>query len=133
MATTLKDVADHAGVSIKTVSNVVNNHPHISERMRSRVQASLDTLGYRPNLAARQLKHGRGGFIALAVAVIGTRWGEFTPDTRPDLYEQPGRFLRDTLQAWVGGATGLGQGNYNAGAAPVTAVVWVIRTLGAPA
>ncbi len=67
MATTLKDVADHAGVSIKTVSNVVNNHPHISERMRSRVQASLDTLGYRPNLAARQLKHGRGGFIALAV------------------------------------------------------------------
>lgn len=73
------------------------------------------------------------GFIALAVAVIGTRWGEFTPDTRPDLYEQPGRFLNDTLQAWVGGATGLGQGNFNAGAAPVAVVVWVIRTLGAPA
>lgn len=67
MATTLKDVAQHAGVSIKTVSNVVNNHPNISARMRSRVQASLDVLGYRPNLAARQLKHGRGGFIALAV------------------------------------------------------------------
>ena len=73
------------------------------------------------------------GFVALAVAVIGTRWGEFTPDTRPDLYEQPGRFLRDTLQAWVGGATGLGQGNFNAGAAPVAVVVWVIRALGAPA
>ena len=67
MATTLKDVAEHAGVSVKTVSNVVNNHPNISDRMRLRVQASLDTLGYRPNLAARQLKHGRGGFIALAV------------------------------------------------------------------
>lgn len=67
MAITLKDVADHAGVSVKTVSNVVNNHPNISARMRSRVQSSLDTLGYRPNLAARQLKHGRGGFIALAV------------------------------------------------------------------
>ncbi len=67
MATTLKDVAEHAGVSVKTVSNVVNNHPNISDRMRSRVQASLDTLAYRPNLAARQLKHGRGGFIALAV------------------------------------------------------------------
>lgn len=67
MATTLKDVAQHAGVSVKTVSNVVNDHPNISPKMRSRVQESLDALGYRPNLAARQLKHGRGGFIALAV------------------------------------------------------------------
>ncbi|RMB62024.1 LacI family DNA-binding transcriptional regulator [Tessaracoccus antarcticus] len=67
MATTLKDVAEHAGVSVKTVSNVVNARPNISATMRSRVQASLDALGYRPNLAARQLKHGRGGFIALAV------------------------------------------------------------------
>ncbi|MGV8845246.1 LacI family DNA-binding transcriptional regulator [Tessaracoccus sp.] len=67
MATTLKDVAHHAGVSVKTVSNVVNGHPHISSAMRTRVEASLAVLGYRPNLAARQLKHGRGGFIALAV------------------------------------------------------------------
>ncbi len=67
MAITLKDVAEHAGVSVKTVSNVVNNRPNISARMRSLVQSSLDALGYRPNLAARQLKHGRGGFIALAV------------------------------------------------------------------
>ncbi|MEO6989841.1 MAG: alpha-(1-_3)-arabinofuranosyltransferase family protein, partial [Aquihabitans sp.] len=73
------------------------------------------------------------GFVALAAAVIGTRWGVFTPDTRPDLYEQPGRFLSDAMQAWVGGATGLGQGNFNAGAAPVAVVVWVIRTLGSPA
>lgn len=67
MATTLRDVALHARVSVKTVSNVVNNHPNISTLMRRRVQHSLDTLGYRPNLAARQLKHGRGGLIALAV------------------------------------------------------------------
>lgn len=71
------------------------------------------------------------GFVALAGAVIGTRWGVFTPDTRPDLYEQPGRFLRQSVEAWVGGATGLGQGNFNAGAAPVAAVVWVLRALGA--
>lgn len=74
-----------------------------------------------------------GGSILLAVAVIGTRWGVFTPDTRPDLYQAPGSFLRSTVQAWVGGASGLGQGNFNAGAAPVAAVLWVIRTLGAPA
>lgn len=63
----LKDVAEHAGVSVKTVSNVVNDYTHVSPAMRARVQASLDALGYRPNLAARQLKHGRGGFITLAV------------------------------------------------------------------
>lgn len=67
MATTLKDVARHAGVSVKTVSNVVNDYLHISAPMRLRVQASLDELGYLPNIAARQLKQGRGGFIALSV------------------------------------------------------------------
>lgn len=67
MPVRLKDVAQHAGVSVKTVSNVVNDHPNVSVAMRERVQASLTQLGYRPNLAARQLKHGRGGFIALAV------------------------------------------------------------------
>lgn len=74
-----------------------------------------------------------GGALALTAAVIGTRWGVFTPDTRPDLYQNPAAFLRSTVQAWVGGASGLGQGNFNAGAAPVAAAVWVIRTLGAPA
>jgi arabinofuranan 3-O-arabinosyltransferase len=71
------------------------------------------------------------GAVALAAAVIATRWGDFTPDTRPDVYQQPGRFLSSTVQAWVGGSSGLGQGNFNAGAAPVAAVVWVIRALGA--
>jgi arabinofuranan 3-O-arabinosyltransferase len=66
------------------------------------------------------------------VAVVATRWGVFTPDTRPDLYQDPGGFLSSTVQAWVDGASGLGQGNFNSGAAPVAVVVWVIRTLGAP-
>lgn len=73
------------------------------------------------------------GALVLGAAVVGTRWGVFTPDTRPDLYQNPAGFLRSTVQAWVGGSSGLGQGNFNAGAAPVAAVVWVIRTLGAPA
>ncbi len=73
--------------------------------------------------------------LALAVSwvVVTTRWGTFTPDTRPDLYQDPGRFLASSVQAWVGGASGLGQSNFNAGAAPVALVVWVIRALGAPA
>ncbi|MFK5584076.1 LacI family DNA-binding transcriptional regulator [Serinicoccus sp. LYQ131] len=67
MPVRLKDVAQHAGVSVKTVSNVVNEHPNVSVGMREKVRAALLELGYRPNLAARQLKHGRGGFITLAV------------------------------------------------------------------
>ncbi len=73
------------------------------------------------------------GLLAAAVGgvVVASSWGIFTPDTRPDLYQDPGRFLSSSVQAWVGGATGLGQSNFNAGAAPVAAVVWVIRALGA--
>jgi DNA-binding LacI/PurR family transcriptional regulator len=56
---------------MKTVSNVVRNRPHVSERMRERVQRAIDELGYRPNLVARRLATGRTGFIALAFADVG--------------------------------------------------------------
>ena len=68
--------------------------------------------------------------VAVTAVVVGTRWGVFTPDTRPDLYQNPGRFLASSIQAWVGGANGLGQSNFNAGAAPVAVVVWFIRLFG---
>ena len=79
-----------------------------------------------------KLEWGLLGGLAVAVTavVIGTRWGVFTPDTRPDLYQNPGRFLASSVQAWVGGANGLGQSNFNAGAAPVAVVVWFIRLFG---
>lgn len=66
----LADVAAHAGVSMKTVSNVVHDYPHVTPAMRARVQASIDALGYRPNLTARRLATGRTGMIALAVPEI---------------------------------------------------------------
>lgn len=67
MSVRLKDVAAHAGVSVKTVSNVVNDYPFVSAALRSRVQASLDELGYQPNVTARSLRTGRTGMIGLAV------------------------------------------------------------------
>jgi DNA-binding LacI/PurR family transcriptional regulator len=67
----LKDVAGRAGVSIKTVSNVVNNYPHVAPAMRARVQKAIDELGYMPNLTARHLRKGRTGIIALAVPELG--------------------------------------------------------------
>ncbi|HEX5202741.1 MAG TPA: LacI family DNA-binding transcriptional regulator, partial [Actinoplanes sp.] len=63
----LKDVAARAGVSIKTVSNVVNGYVHVAPETRARVQAAIDALGYVPNAAARRLRGGRSGVIALAV------------------------------------------------------------------
>jgi DNA-binding LacI/PurR family transcriptional regulator len=66
----LKQVALHAGVSVKTVSNVVRGTVRVSPSTRERVEASLAELGYRPNLSARQLRQGRTGVVALAVPAL---------------------------------------------------------------
>ena len=63
---TLQDVAEHAGVSMKTVSNVVRGYRHVSDAMRTRVQASVDALGYRPNVSGRRLATGRTDMLAFA-------------------------------------------------------------------
>ncbi|MGC4803896.1 LacI family DNA-binding transcriptional regulator [Micromonospora sp. DT233] len=63
----LKDVAERAGVSVKTVSNVVNGYQHVRPGTRARVEQALAELNYRPNLSARSLRKGRTGVIALAV------------------------------------------------------------------
>ena len=67
MAATLHDVARIAGVSIKTVSNVINDYPHIRPATRAKVEQAIAELGYTPNLTARNLRSGRTGAIALAV------------------------------------------------------------------
>ncbi|MEV4119144.1 LacI family DNA-binding transcriptional regulator [Micromonospora sp. NPDC049645] len=63
----LKDVAERAGVSVKTVSNVVNDCGHVRPDTRARVEEAIAELNYRPNLSARHLRTGRTGVIALAV------------------------------------------------------------------
>jgi DNA-binding LacI/PurR family transcriptional regulator len=63
----LADVAAVVGVSTKTVSNVVNGTGWVSEPIRAKVLAAIDELGYRPNAAARQLRLGSSGLIALCV------------------------------------------------------------------
>ncbi|MGD6740664.1 LacI family DNA-binding transcriptional regulator [Streptomyces sp. BH106] len=63
----IKDVAEYAGVSPKTVSNVINDFEHVSDRTREAVKEAIDALGYRVNIAGRQLRQGRTGMITLAV------------------------------------------------------------------
>jgi LacI family repressor for deo operon, udp, cdd, tsx, nupC, and nupG len=61
------DVARRAGVSPRTVSNVVNKFPLVSDELRQRVQQAIDELGYQPNVVARNLRRGRSGMLGLAV------------------------------------------------------------------
>ncbi|MFC6715646.1 LacI family DNA-binding transcriptional regulator [Branchiibius cervicis] len=65
-----RDVAERAGVSVRTVSNVVNDFVHVSQDTRERVLAAVAELGYRPNLAARELRTGRSGTVSLVVPEI---------------------------------------------------------------
>ncbi|WP_026923873.1 LacI family DNA-binding transcriptional regulator [Glycomyces arizonensis] len=64
---TLADIAARVGVSAKTVSNVVNSTGWVGAEVREKVLAAIDELGYRPNLAARQLRRGSSGALALAL------------------------------------------------------------------
>ncbi|MDT3396000.1 LacI family DNA-binding transcriptional regulator [Streptomyces sp. B1866] len=63
----IKDVARHAGVSVGTVSNVINRPEMVAAGTRDRVQAAIERLGYVRSESARQLRAGRSRIIALLV------------------------------------------------------------------
>src|SRR5690606_31910830 len=63
----LKDVAELAGVSIKTVSNVLNGYPFVRPETRERVERAIAEPNYRPNLTARHLRQRRSAVTPLAV------------------------------------------------------------------
>ncbi len=64
---TLKDVAQYAGVSVTTVSNVMRDWPYISDETRAKVQQAIDTLGYSPHVVAQGLRTGLTQAIAFVV------------------------------------------------------------------
>jgi LacI family transcriptional regulator len=64
---TLEEIAARSGVSRSTVSRVVNNDPHVSDRTRAKVQAVIRELNYRPNVAARSLAAGRTRVLGLVI------------------------------------------------------------------
>jgi LacI family transcriptional regulator len=55
MKATINDVAKQAGVSIKTVSRVINNETSVRQLTREKVQKAVEKLNYQPNLSARNL------------------------------------------------------------------------------
>lgn len=100
---TMADVARRAGVSAKTVSNVLSGYPYIKDETRERVLMAIDELGYELNVTARILRSGRSGVIGLAVPELGQPYfGELADEVlaaarRHDLQVliEPTGFTRD--------------------------------------
>ncbi|MFJ3383533.1 MULTISPECIES: LacI family DNA-binding transcriptional regulator [unclassified Curtobacterium] len=74
MRATVRDVAALAGVSPKTVSNVINGGVVVRPDTRERVERALEQLDYVPNLSARGLRNGRSGAIALTLPEMSSAY-----------------------------------------------------------
>jgi len=85
---TLRDVATHAGVSPKTVSNVINNWPYVTPETRQKVQQAISALGYRPSTLARSLVTGRTSTVGIVL-----------PDISNPFFGQAIRGCEDVLYA----------------------------------
>lgn len=66
-APTIKEVAGRAGVSFKSVSRVINDHPHVTAELRAKVEAAMRELGYAPNAVARTLRSATSPTVGLVV------------------------------------------------------------------
>jgi DNA-binding LacI/PurR family transcriptional regulator len=64
----MRNIATAVGVSVQTVSRVVNNHPDVAMETREKVQKVIDRVGYRPNALARSLSSQRSYTIGLVIA-----------------------------------------------------------------
>ncbi|MFJ4210162.1 LacI family DNA-binding transcriptional regulator [Paenarthrobacter sp. NPDC089675] len=81
MAVTMNDVARAAGVSLKTVSNVINNYEFIRPATKQRVLDAISELGYQTNLTARSLRSGKTSMLGLVLADLNIPYyAEFASD-----------------------------------------------------
>jgi len=81
---TIKDVAQLAGVSITTVSHVINETRFVSDELRTSVLAAVEELNYRPNVLARSLRRGETKTIGLIV-----------PDNSNPFFAEVARIVED--------------------------------------
>ena len=70
MDVTIKDIAADAGVSVSTVSRVVNGSKSVSPKLKGRVMASIEKFHFRPNAASRSLVTGNTGLVAVLEADV---------------------------------------------------------------
>ena len=89
-ASSLRDIAEAAGVSIRTVSRVLKGTGSASAAARERVMATAERMGYRPNLVARALRTGRTMEVGV---VTGTQDGETGEPRVAILFDRSGNPL----------------------------------------
>ncbi|MFD1049741.1 LacI family DNA-binding transcriptional regulator [Kibdelosporangium lantanae] len=95
---TIRDVAARAGVSIATVSKVINQRYGVSEETNARVLAVIEELGYEASLVAQSLRNHRTNVIG--ILVLGGWWDVATwPYQRPDLVDL--RLRRQSRARWT--------------------------------
>ena len=81
----MRDVAERAGVSVTTVSHVINETRPVSDELRQRVLAAIHELGYQPNVLARSLRRGETHTIGMIV-----------PDSANPFFAELARGIEDT-------------------------------------
>ena len=81
----MRDVAEHANVSVTTVSHVINETRPVGDELRQRVLAAMDELGYQPNLLARSLRQGKTHTIGMII-----------PDNANPFFAEMARGVEDT-------------------------------------
>jgi LacI family transcriptional regulator len=90
---TMRDVARHARVAVKTVSRVVNGEPGVRPQMAERVRLSIAELGYRRNDSARVLRRGLTASIGLILEDIGDPFYSMLSRAVEDVAAQHGTLL----------------------------------------
>ena len=69
----IRDVADHAGVAISTVSKVLNHYPNVSEATKQKVNKAVEELKFVPNSVAAALSSKQAGRVALLIKLLAVR------------------------------------------------------------
>jgi LacI family transcriptional regulator len=82
---TMRDVADAAGVSTKTVSLVVNDMPGVGPMLRARIKNIIETMRYRPNATAQSLAARRSQLIGLLIDEAGA---QLSPEFQVGILEE---------------------------------------------
>jgi LacI family transcriptional regulator len=90
---TMRDVASTAGVSLKTVSRVVNAEPGVAQETAARVTAAIETLGFTRNELARSLRHGRAGALGLVIEDVANPFYSQLARTVEELAHAQGHLL----------------------------------------
>lgn len=94
MKVSMRDVANHASVSVATVSNVINNTRNVSPQTRERVLQSIHSLGYFPDQIGRFLKTGKKNLIGFIVPDISNPvWALIIEEVEAVLSEQGNKLI----------------------------------------